>query len=185
MTRRTSKNVQRPSGIARHSVVASEPVSKPDQPMSSKARPLVSMELICAGVVFLVALLLYAWTLAPTVTLTDSGELIVVAWGLGIAPPPGVPLLILLAHLASLLPFGNVAARINFSSAFFAALACAMLTLALAELMITASYLAGSKRRKKVPQEGKRVEESDVARLLLAAPPLGPAFLIAFSLPLS
>src|SRR5262249_45953416 len=33
-------------------------------------------ELLCAGAVFLTALLLYAWTLAPTVTPTDSGELI-------------------------------------------------------------------------------------------------------------
>ena len=87
------------------------------------------VETLCSGVVFLVALLLYSWTLAPTVTLTDSGELIVVAHGLGVAHPPGVPLWIILAHLASLVPFGNVAQRINFSSALFAALACAMLAL--------------------------------------------------------
>src|SRR5213595_3456248 len=106
-------------------------------------------ELFCAGIVFLVALLLYGWTLAPTVTLTDSGELIVVARGLGIAHPPGVPLWIILAHLASLMPFGNIAVRINFSSALFASLACAMLTLVVAELIITASYLAAAKRRKR------------------------------------
>ena len=92
------------------------------------------MELICAGTVFLVALLLYSWTLAPTVTLTDSGELMVVARGLGIAHPPGVPLWTVLAHLASLVPLGSIAVRINFSSALFAALACAMLTLTVAEL---------------------------------------------------
>src|SRR5215475_13854809 len=134
--------------------------------------PSLRRELLYTGAVFVIALLLYMLTLAPTVTLVDSGELILAAHGLGVAHPPGFPLWILLAHLASLLPFGNVAARINFSSAFFAALACAMLTLALAELMITASYLAGSKRRKRVPQEGKRVEEQNVARLLLAAPAL-------------
>src|SRR5881296_3285630 len=106
-------------------------------------------ELFCAGTVFFAALLLYSWTLAPTVTLTDSGELIVVARGLGIAHPPGVPLWIILAHLASLVPFGNVAQRINFSSALFAALACAMLALVVAELIITASYLAAAKRRKR------------------------------------
>src|SRR5262249_32716694 len=134
---------------------------------SKRGRPasLSWAALLCAGIVFLAALFLYSWTLAPTVTLTDSGELIVVARGLGVAHPPGVPLWIILAHLASLAPFGNIAARINFSSALFAALACAMLTLAVAELMITASYLAGSKRRKRVPLEGKRVEESDLARV--------------------
>ena len=138
-------------------------------------------ELFCAGIVFLVALLLYSWTLAPTVTLTDSGELIVVARGLGIAHPPGVPLWIILAHLASLVPSGNIAARINFSSALFAALACAMLTLTVAELTITASYLATSKRRKKVAQQSKTAEESGPARLLFAAPALGAGLLMAFS----
>src|ERR1700686_3296984 len=106
-------------------------------------------ELLCAGMVFLAVLFLYGWTLAPTVSLTDSGELIVVAHGLGVAHPPGVPLWVILAHLASLVPLGNVAVRINFSSALFAALASAMLTLVVVELMTTASYLAASKRRRR------------------------------------
>jgi tetratricopeptide (TPR) repeat protein len=138
------------------------------------------VELFCAGTVFLIALLLYSWTLAPTVTLTDSGELIVVARGLGIAHPPGVPLWIILAHLASLVPFGNIAVRINFSSALFAALACAMLTLAVAELTITASYLATSKRRKRGAQT-KKTEESGVAHIIVAAPAVGAGLLMAFS----
>jgi len=138
-------------------------------------------QLLCAGVVFLAALFLYSWTLAPTVTLTDSGELIVVARGLGIAHPPGVPLWIVLAHLASLVPFGNVAQRINFSSAFFAALACATLTLVVAELIVTASYLAASKRRKRSTQQIKQTEESGIARLMVGAPALGAGLLMAFS----
>jgi hypothetical protein len=128
--------------------------------------------------VFLVALLLYSWTLAPTVTLTDSGELIVVARGLGIAHPPGVPLWIILAHLASLVPFGNIAQRINFSSALFAALACAMLTLVVAELIITASYLAAAKRRKR---STRKSEELGVTHLTVAAAALGAGLLMAFS----
>src|ERR1043166_3860417 len=78
---------------------------------SGRTTPLSRAVLLCAGIVFLAALLLYSWTLAPTVTLTDSGELIVVARDLGIAHPPGVPLWIILAHLASRVPFGNVAMR--------------------------------------------------------------------------
>ncbi len=142
---------------------------------------------LCAGTVFIAALILYAWTLAPTVTLTDSGELIVVAYGLGIAHPPGVPLWVLLAHLASLVPLGNIAARINFSSALFAALASAMLTLVVAELMITASYLAASKRKKKGAQRSKKAasrtrgEDSGVSRLLVLAPAIGAGLLMAFS----
>jgi len=131
--------------------------------------------------VFLAALLLYSWTLAPTVTLVDSGELIVVAHGLGVAHPPGFPLWVVLAHLASLVPVGNVAMRVNFSSAIFAALASAMLTLVVAELMITASYLAASKRRKKSAQQSKRAQDSGIRHLLVFAPALGAGLLMAFS----
>src|SRR6266513_4207728 len=155
--------------------------STPDLLVNSGTNPLGRAELLCAVIVFVVALLLYSWTLAPTVTLTDSGELLVVACGLGVAHPPGVPLWIILAYLASLVPLGNVAVRINFSSALFAALACAMLTLVAAELIITASYLAASKRRKKGAQKRKRTDDSIVARLLVAAPAIGAGLLMAFS----
>jgi Protein O-mannosyl-transferase TMEM260-like len=147
-------------------------------------------ELLCAGAVFVATLLLYSWTLAPTVTLTDSGELIVVARGLGVAHPPGFPLWIILAHLASLVPLGNVAVRINFASALFAALASAMLTLVVAEVMITASYLIGPKRRgkagrgKKTPRyapSGGRDEDSGVGRLLVLTPAVGAGLLMGFS----
>jgi hypothetical protein len=136
MARGVSKNTQGLRGAAQQSAATSEPESKSVPRTNSRITPLASTELFCAGAVFLVALLLYSWTLAPTVTLTDSGELIVVARGLGIAHPPGVPLWIILAHLASLVPFGDIAVRINFSSALFAALACAMLTLTVAELRL-------------------------------------------------
>jgi hypothetical protein len=149
--------------------------------MNTGTIPSSRAQLLCAGVVFLVALLLYTWTLAPTVTLTDSGELIVVARGLGVAHPPGVPLWIIFAHLASLVPFGNVAVRINFSSALFAALACATLTLVVAELMITASYLATSKRKKRGAQHSENAGDSDSGGLLVCAPALGAGLLMAFS----
>ena len=181
MARGLSKNRQDLSGTSQQSAATSESVPKSAQPTSFRITSLVSVELFCAGSVFLVALILYSWTLAPTVTLTDSGELIVAARGLGIAHPPGVPLWVILAHLASLVPFGNVAVRINFSSALFAALACAMLTLAVAELTAIASYLATSKRRKRVGQRSKTAEEPRLARLLLAAPALGAGLLMAFS----
>src|SRR5213083_1127196 len=136
-------------------------------------------ELLCAGAVFVVASLLYTLTLAPTVTLVDSGELILAAWGTGVAHPPGFPLWVMLAHLASLLPFGNVAVRINFSSALFAALACAMLTLVVGELMLRGSYIAGQKRTKKSGRQRKNVEDSNRGRLLQFAPALAAGLLMA------
>src|SRR6266404_8292208 len=159
------------------------PGSKFDRLMNTGTIRWARAELLCAGTVFLAALLVYSWTLAPTVTLVDSGELIVVAHGLGVAHPPGFPLWVMLAHLASLMPWGNVAVRINFSSALFAALASAILTLVVAELMITTSYLAASKRVKKGAQRNKKAvryatsrardEDSGVGRLLVFAPALG------------
>ena len=119
MARRPASNVQRQKEAIR------TPLGEANGTRAFSSRA----ELVCAGAVLLVALVVYSWTLAPAVTLTDSGELIVAAYGLGVAHPPGFPLWIMLAHLASLVPIGNVAVRINFSSAVFAALACAMLTL--------------------------------------------------------
>src|SRR4051794_11105029 len=138
-------------------------------------------ELLCAGTVFVVALLLYTLTLAPTVTLIDSGELILAAWGSGVAHPPGFPLWVMFAHLASLVPFGNVAMRINFSSALFAALACATLTLVMAELIITASYLPASKRTRKAAQQIKKREDPTGEWCSVFATVAGAGLLMAFS----
>ena len=157
---------------------SAKPASKPNRQVEAARIPSSKAEPLCAGAVFLIALLLFSWTLAPTVTLTDSGELILVAQGLGVAHPPGVPLWVILAHLASLVPLGNVAVRINFSSALFAALACSVLTLVVAELMITAAYLPA---RKKSVQPRKRAEGSSIDRLLVFAPALGAGLLMAFS----
>src|SRR6266540_5116712 len=146
MARRPASNVQHQK----------ETIRKPMREASGARAFSSQAELLCAGAVFLVALVVYSWTLAPAVTLTDSGELIVAAYGLGVAHPPGFPLWIILAHLASLVPIGNVAVRINFASAIFAALASAMLTLVVAELMITASYLTAPKRSGKGAQRTKK-----------------------------
>ncbi|HZR31541.1 MAG TPA: DUF2723 domain-containing protein [Terriglobales bacterium] len=97
---------------------------------------------MAAALVFVSALLVYLLTLAPTVTLVDSGELVVDARNMGIGHPPGFPFYLLLTHWFTLLPISNVAARVNFASAFFAASAAGLLTLALAQ--IEAPLLRGS-----------------------------------------
>jgi len=70
------------------------------------------------------ALMLYVSTLAPTVTGEDSGEFITAAYTLGIPHPPGYPLYVLAAHMFTWLPFGDIAWRVAFMSAFFSAFAC-------------------------------------------------------------
>ena len=186
MARGHSKNKQPAREISEQGMHApgATPSQRTETTRSSEA------ELLCAGLVFLAALFLYAWTLAPTVTLVDSGELIVVARSLGIAHPPGFPLWVMLAHLASLVPFGSVAQRINFSSAFFGALAAAVLTLVVAELMIIAFYAKISKRRqgKKSARRGTNVlpdvaigEGGRSRFLLVLAPALAAGLLMAVS----
>jgi len=87
--------------------------------------------------VFASSLALYVATLAPTVTLVDSGELIVVARDLGVAHPPGFPLYTLLAHAATWLPVGTVAERVHALSALCAALATGVVVLLVVELWQT------------------------------------------------
>jgi hypothetical protein len=120
---------------------------------SGKAR------LASAAIVFLLSLALYGWTLAPTVTLVDSGELIAAAEEPGVAHPPGFPLYIILAHLATLAPLGNVAERVNFASALFASLAAAALTLAVHEALLSHSLLKQPGRK-----QGKKKEKKDRQR---------------------
>src|SRR4029078_1774398 len=79
------------------------------QSLSGAATETSTVQRIYASIVLSCALSLYVWTLAPTVTLVDSGELIVAARSLGVAHPPGFPFYVLLANAATRLPFGNVA----------------------------------------------------------------------------
>ena len=149
------------------------------------------LHIACASAVFIAALVLYTWTLAPTVTLVDSGELIVAARSLGVAHPPGFPLYVLLAHLATMVPIGSVAVRVNFASALFAAMAASVATLVAFEAMTTVRLLVGNTARRKAARssKGKKTASSpqspgDTATqssYLLAASCLVSGLLLAFS----
>ncbi len=137
------------------------------------------------------ALILYSRTLAPTVTLVDSGELIVAAQCSGVPHPPGFPLWVMLAHVASLVPFGSIAIRVNFASAVFAALACGAFTLAAAEIMIIASDRSSMSLGKKRKTKSEIASQSGIAGwlgsdatnklLLVLAPAVASGLLMAFS----
>ena len=90
---------------------------------------------------FVLSLTLYVRTLAPTVLPADSGEFQLVAHVLGIAHPPGYPLYTMLAKLFTLLPFGDVAYRVNLFSAVTGALTLVVLCRALRRT--TGSAVAG------------------------------------------
>src|SRR6476620_4484239 len=76
-----------------------------------------------AGVAGLVVLALYVLTLAPSTAMWDASEYITAAYTLGIPHPPGNPLFVLLGRVASLLPLGSVAYRVNLLAAVSSALA--------------------------------------------------------------
>jgi tetratricopeptide (TPR) repeat protein len=71
---------------------------------------------------FFIVFALYLITLAPGITEEDSGDFTMAGWYFGAAHPTGYPLFILFERLASHIPFGDPAFRMNLVSAFFGAL---------------------------------------------------------------
>jgi len=81
---------------------------------------------ITFGVVWIV----YLFTLAPEQTLEDSGELCTGAFYAGIPHPPGYPFWSVYAWFwTAILPFGNVAWRVEVGESFAAAMGCGLLAL--------------------------------------------------------
>lgn len=84
--------------------------------------------------VFIVLFTLYAVTAPRTIALEDDGIFVLNGYFLGLTHPPGYPLYILCAKLATLVPFGSVAYRVHLLSAFFGALSCVALWFAVKAL---------------------------------------------------
>jgi hypothetical protein len=78
---------------------------------------------------FVAPLAVYLLTLAPSLNFEDPMEFALGAATLGVDHPSGYPLETLVGHLFTYLPFGDVAWRLNVSSAFLAALAAAFIFL--------------------------------------------------------
>ena len=94
---------------------------------------------------FLIPFILYLLTLAPSISFEDSGELIAAAYTLGIPHEPGYPLFTLFGKLfAIIIPFGNIAFRVNMLSAFFTAatsvIICYSMVLILEDTFIKSSF---------------------------------------------
>jgi hypothetical protein len=91
----------------------------PASPLDHNPRP----SYWAAALAGLVVLALYVITLAPTTAMWDASEYIVAAYTLGIPHPPGNPLFVLLGRVATLLPLGSVAVRVNLLAAASSAVA--------------------------------------------------------------
>jgi tetratricopeptide (TPR) repeat protein len=84
--------------------------------------------IICFAVIWTAYLL----TLAPDLTLEDSGELCTASFYAGIPHPPGYPFWAIYSWLWTLLPFGSVAWRVEVGESFAAAMACGLVGLMVA-----------------------------------------------------
>jgi tetratricopeptide (TPR) repeat protein len=90
--------------------------------MSEKA-----LHRLLALVIFLIPLVVYLLTMAPSLVFWDSGEFIATAHILGIAHSPGTPLFTLVGRVFSILPVPlNAAARVNLFSVLCGAFAVLM-----------------------------------------------------------
>lgn len=72
----------------------------------------------------------YLWTLAPQLTLEDSGELCTGSFYAGIPHPPGYPFWAIYSWIWTVIvPFGNVAWRVEVGQSFASAFGCGLLAL--------------------------------------------------------
>ena len=88
------------------------------------------MDWLTLAITFGVIWIVYLLTLAPEQTLEDSGELCTGAFYAGIPHPPGYPFWSVYAWFwTAILPFGNVAWRVEVGESFAAAMGCGMVAL--------------------------------------------------------
>lgn len=82
---------------------------------------------LIAILIFIISLVVYAVTLAPTLSLWDSGEFIACSHIMGVPHPPGAPLYIMIGRFFTLFPFFDAAVMINFISALSSAVVVTLL----------------------------------------------------------
>lgn len=96
------------------------------------------LDVLLALAVFLICLTVYSFTLCPTVYIGDSGEFVTTVYTLGIAHPPGYPLYSLLGRIfVIVLPFLDVAVRVNVFSAVCAAMSAAVVFFVAVQLTVS------------------------------------------------
>ena len=98
----------------------SEPIFKKYE---IKPYHLSKIDIIFSSVAFLFTFLLYLFTLTPSLSAGDNGELTTAAYFLGVGHAPGYPFYTLMSKLFTYILFGNIAWRTNLFSGTCGAIA--------------------------------------------------------------
>ncbi len=111
-------------------VSADSPVESGGKAPNPKQRFFTRFDWIVAGVTGLAVFIGYLFSLAPNVTLEDSGELAVASYYAGVPHSPGYPIWTIYSWLFTVLvPISNIAFRVALSSAVAGACSCGLLAL--------------------------------------------------------
>src|SRR5580704_10354667 len=108
-------------------------VAKAKAKAAAEPKPAVAplfrrIDWLTLGVAFVAVWAVYFLTLAPEVTLEDSGELCTGSFYAGIPHPPGYPVWTIYTWLFTVLvPYSNIAWRVGLSSAVAGSLACGLI----------------------------------------------------------
>ena len=110
------------------------PIAPSDARVALPRRPALDWTVLAAIATGLVAFLVFVRTAYRTVAFWDAGEFIATSAILGIPHQPSTPLYVLLGRLATFVPVGSVAFRVNLMSALAQAVAVAFAALATSRL---------------------------------------------------
>jgi hypothetical protein len=142
--------VSKSKGIHKKKIVPEESQTQPNPETSMFRKP----DWLSFAMTFLLVGGVYYSTLAPEVTLEDSGELVTGSFYAGIPHPPGYPVWTIYSWLwTALLPFGNVAWRVALAEATAGALSCAMIALLISR---GSALLFESARLNSLPKKWER-----------------------------
>ena len=90
---------------------------------------------VIAGSLFVLTLIIYLTTVAPTLSFWDCGEFIACSYTMSVPHPPGSPLYLLLGKMFSMIPFGDVGWRVNLISVIVSAFSVVILYLTIVRLV--------------------------------------------------
>ena len=118
---------------AKQKAAAPGPITPVKKPVAAKSVPVKvpplfrKIDWLVLAVVFAVVWTAYLFTLAPELTLEDSGELCTASYYAGIPHPPGYPFWAIYSWFWTwILPMGNVAWRVEVGESCAAAMACGL-----------------------------------------------------------